>query len=101
MGFYGTSDTCGMCENFGIVSVSRDAILPGSVYDMRELQNKPEEDGHCNKRNPLVRSPPDIRFDIWPTLPCLQEPGEHDSDEEISSVNDKDTSEDEDDDYDD
>ena len=47
-----------MCEEFGIVSVSRDAILPDSVYDMRELQNKPEEDGHGNPRNPLVRCPP-------------------------------------------
>ena len=45
--------------------------------------------------------PPQLRFDTWLTLPCLQTPEEHDSDDEMSSVNDEDTSEDEDDDYDD
>ncbi len=51
-----------MCEEFGIVSVSRDAMLSDSVYDMRELQNRPEEDGHGNPRIPIVRCPPGFAF---------------------------------------
>ncbi|KAK4156560.1 putative peptidase family-domain-containing protein [Chaetomidium leptoderma] len=50
IGFYGASGKWGMCNRFGIVAAPRDAVLPDSVYDMEELQNKPEEEGRQNKR---------------------------------------------------
>jgi hypothetical protein len=55
IGFYGTSGKWGMCSRFGIVTAPRDADLPDSVYDMEELQNKPEEEGHRGKRRRTVR----------------------------------------------
>ena len=54
IGFYGTSGEWGMCSEFGIVTAPRDAVLPDSMYDMEELQNKPVEDGHRNKRRRVV-----------------------------------------------
>ncbi|KAJ4288701.1 hypothetical protein N0V88_007234 [Collariella sp. IMI 366227] len=52
IGFYGLSRNWGawMCQCFGIVTAPRDVALPDSVYDMEELQNKPRQDGHSNKR---------------------------------------------------
>ncbi|KAL2134850.1 hypothetical protein VTI74DRAFT_10656 [Chaetomium olivicolor] len=50
IGFYGVSGRWGMCECFGIVTAPRDAVLPDSVYDLEELQNKPDGGSHRNKR---------------------------------------------------
>ncbi|KAK3905150.1 putative peptidase family-domain-containing protein [Staphylotrichum tortipilum] len=50
IGFYGTSGKWGMCCEFGIVTAPRDAVLPDSMYDLDELQNKPEEEGRSSKR---------------------------------------------------
>ncbi|KAK4209718.1 putative peptidase family-domain-containing protein [Rhypophila decipiens] len=43
IGFYGASAPGGgCCSQFGIVTAPKDVELPDSVYDMEELQNKPE-----------------------------------------------------------
>ncbi|GAB1315528.1 hypothetical protein MFIFM68171_05738 [Madurella fahalii] len=49
IGFYGSSSRHGMCSSFGIITAPRDIELPDSLYDMDELQNKPE-DSHRGKR---------------------------------------------------
>lgn len=54
IGFFGTSGRWGMCHEFGIVTAPRNVVLPDSVYDLEELQNKPEQDGHRNKRRRVV-----------------------------------------------
>ena len=43
-----------MCRSFGIVTAPRDADLPDSVYDMEELQNKPDRDQHRSKKRRVV-----------------------------------------------
>ena len=45
-----------MCFRFGIVTAPRDVKLPDSVYDMEELQNKPEPAEHRDKRRRSVSS---------------------------------------------
>ncbi|KAK1750412.1 putative peptidase family-domain-containing protein [Echria macrotheca] len=51
IGFYGSS--YGLCQQFGIVTAPKDVELPDYVYDMEELQNKPE--GQRSKRRRLSR----------------------------------------------
>jgi hypothetical protein len=43
-----------MCCRFGIVTAPRDADLPDSVYDMEELQNKPDRVQHQSKKRRVV-----------------------------------------------
>lgn len=54
IGFFGISGKWGMCSKFGIVSAPRDAILPDSIYDLEELQNKPGPERHRNKKRRIV-----------------------------------------------
>ncbi|KAK4238137.1 putative peptidase family-domain-containing protein [Achaetomium macrosporum] len=60
IGFYGTSGKWGLCMRFGIVTAPRDAVLPDTVYDMEELQNKPEQDGHRSKRRRIHDEEQDV-----------------------------------------
>ncbi|KAK3303660.1 putative peptidase family-domain-containing protein [Chaetomium strumarium] len=87
IGFYGTSGKYGLCSRFGIVSAPRDAVLPDAVYDMEELQNKPEQDGHRSKRRRTDDDEQDVDENI-------RDAGDDTPDDSC-------TSEDEDDNYDD
>ncbi|KAL2150598.1 hypothetical protein VTH82DRAFT_7161 [Thermothelomyces myriococcoides] len=89
IGFFGTSGRWGMCHEFGIVTAPRNVVLPDSVYDLEELQNKPEQDGHRNKRRRV--SNPEIDGDDE----MSDNEAEEDAEEQYS------LSEDEDGDYDD
>lgn len=72
-----------MCHQFGIVTAPRDVELPDSVYDMEELQHKPES-RRARKRRRVLR-----------------EEEEHESDRSDTENDDSaSTSEDEDDGYD-
>ncbi|KAL2161860.1 hypothetical protein VTH06DRAFT_7644 [Thermothelomyces fergusii] len=88
IGFVGTSGRWGMCQEFGIVTAPRNVVLPDSVYDLEELQNKPEQDGRPNKRRRV--SDPETDGDD-----AMSDGGFEDDAEENS------TSEDEDGNYDD
>ncbi|KAK0668396.1 putative peptidase family-domain-containing protein [Cercophora samala] len=75
VGFYGTSESGGMCQKFGILSVPRDVELPDSVYDMEQFQNLPldhyaenqgegtESQGDLNAMDEDVEEDPDIGYD--------------------------------------
>ncbi|KAM7191682.1 putative peptidase family domain containing protein [Rhypophila sp. PSN 637] len=55
IGFYGASGGgWGCCNQFGIVTAPKDVELPDSVYDMEELQNRPEGQ-RSKKRRRLSR----------------------------------------------